>query len=479
VLLTVLSLFASALVFPSAAQAASDFDGLLHTSPTLFVYTDGATKSQKMDVSQSWYEALGQVYEKRLAQNIDWPTNFMTELDDIRSSGGSLGVFMHETTDGNTVEVLGSRDPHASCEFVGDASTGSFQCSSHSGYGFVHATYFTYNTYGGNGCFGSGMYVCSNDGMNMYAPPTVQTGTVGYVMWAPPVSQLSQYTFYYMHFDLTYPDGYPDSEKLPTSPPAAKYVAMGDSYSSGEGNAPFETGTATDMDNCHRSSVAYPRLLQSDSSLNLGKTAFVACSGATTTNVLNGGTGNGAWGENPQIDALSDGTQVVTVTVGGNDVGFSDYALACTETLCGPGTFDYSYIMGQINSSTFFGNLEGVYYSILNHAPNAQIYVSGYPYLAAENSDVCGHIDLTGAWAVENQLNSVIEDAVNDVRGSTPTTRIHYVNPNQSGSPFAGKYLCNGSASDFNGLSNPTVYSFHPNTDGQQDFKTVFAASIS
>jgi len=281
----------------------------------------------------------------------------------------------------------------------------------------------------------------------------------------------------------TNPPNYPTSPTsyagtlIPTATPSAEYVAMGDSYSSGEGNPSFEADTATGADNCHRSPVAYPRLL--DSALSLGTMAFVACSGATTSNVLSGGSAGGAWGEDPQINALSADTEVVTITIGGNDVGFTDYAIACTETLCGPETFDYDYIMGKINDSDFFDDLEATYESILTHAPNAQVYVSGYPFLAAEDSDVCGAVDLTGAWAVQDQLNEVTEDAVEDVQSTLLTTRLHYIDPNQTGSPFIGKHLCNGGASDFNGLTSPTAYSFHPNADGHEDFETVFENAIS
>jgi hypothetical protein len=277
-------------------------------------------------------------------------------------------------------------------------------------------------------------------------------------------------------FPTARPSGYA-GDPIPASEPHAKHVAMGDSFSSGEGNPSFEAGSATSTDKCHRSPVAYPRLL--NSSLNLGAMAFVACSGAKTSNVLHGGSADGAWGESPQIDALSDDTEVVTITIGGNDVGFTDYAIACTEMLCGPGSFDYNHIMGAINDSGFFDDLEETYESIFTHAPNAQVYVSGYPFLAAEDSDVCGAVDLTGAWAVQDQLNEVMEDAVEDVQSTLLTTRLHYIDPNQTGSPFIGKHLCNGGASDFTGLMSPVTYSLHPNADGHEDFESVFASAIS
>jgi len=139
--------------------------------------------------------------------------------------------------------------------------------------------------------------------------------------------------------------------------------------------------------------------------------------------------------------------------------------------------------MNAINASSFYDNLVATYESILTHAHNAQVYVSGCPYMATQTSDVCGFDDLTGTWAVESQLNAVISGAVNDVRAAIstglPTTHLHYVDPTLSSSPFAGKYLCNGGASDFNGLNLAhREYSFHPDAAGQQDFASVFVSQM-
>jgi len=135
--------------------------------------------------------------------------------------------------------------------------------------------------------------------------------------------------------------------------------------------------------------------------------------------------------------------------------------------------------MGAINDPDFYNHLVQTYETILNRAPNAQVYVADYPYLATEDSDVCGQTDLTGAWAVQGQLNAVIADAVEQV--AVGSSRIHYVDTNKPGSPFAGKHLCNGGESDFNGLVAPpnTAYSFHPSAAGQEDYATMFADAIS
>lgn len=273
--------------------------------------------------------------------------------------------------------------------------------------------------------------------------------------------------------NISYPTGY-EGEQIASSytPPPATYVAMGDSFSSGEGNPPFEAGTDTSSDKCHRSSEAYPRLLQADSSLSLGTTSFVACSGATTNDVLNGKDG-----ESSQLDALSENTETVTITVGGNDVGFSDYIQLCFAGSCGKGTSAYASMMSGIDDPYFELDLKATYLEILQNAPAAQVYVVDYPYLTAADATSCGLFDFSGGRSVQTELNGVIHDAVDAV--ASTDARIHYVNTNVAGSPFEGQYYCNGGTTDFNGLDSSHIeYSFHPNTQGQHDYATIVKGVI-
>lgn len=93
--------------------------------------------------------------------------------------------------------------------------------------------------------------------------------------------------------------------------PDAEYVAMGSSYAAGPG-----VGTPADSpDNrCRRSNDNYAHQLARLRQLRL---VDVSCGGATTRHIL------GPWNELPaQIDAVTAGTRLVTVTIGGNDVGF-------------------------------------------------------------------------------------------------------------------------------------------------------------
>jgi len=286
--------------------------------------------------------------------------------------------------------------------------------------------------------------------------------------------------------DPNYPSGYAGSA-VQTEVPKAEYVAMGDSFSSGEGNPAFEVGTDEDGGNkCHRSSQAYPRLLQNDSSLNLGATNFVACSGATTSDVLYGGVGSGNWSEGPQIDALSEDTQAVTITIGGNDVGFIDFATACTTGLCNFSTSAYSAIVGKITNN-LPSSLDGTFEKILSLVPSsAEVYVVGYPHIApelmptgpnsacfplngqADNPDPTLNDGATVRYVVD-LLNSTISDSVdtaNDVR-------LTFIDLNQVGSLFEGHDWCEQDRYFETVIVNQIEYSFHPTNDGHSAYKSI------
>jgi lysophospholipase L1-like esterase len=89
------------------------------------------------------------------------------------------------------------------------------------------------------------------------------------------------------------------------------YVAMGSSFAAGPAVA---TSADSPPNRCARSSENYAHQLARMRNLQLSD---VSCSGATTAHLL------GPWnGLAPQVDALRLDTQLVTVTIGGNDVGY-------------------------------------------------------------------------------------------------------------------------------------------------------------
>ncbi|MFJ9339594.1 SGNH/GDSL hydrolase family protein [Streptomyces sp. NPDC101733] len=139
------------------------------------------------------------------------------------------------------------------------------------------------------------------------------------------------------------------------------YVALGDSYSSGVGAGNYDGASG----NCKRTTRAYPALWAAAHSPQTF--SFTACSGARTGDVLAN-----------QLAPLNSGTDLVSITIGGNDAGFSDVMTTCvlqSESTC----------VSRVNQakayvdSTLPGQLDQVYDAIHSRAPGAKVVVVGYP----------------------------------------------------------------------------------------------------
>lgn len=104
----------------------------------------------------------------------------------------------------------------------------------------------------------------------------------------------------------------------PTVTPASRsrdygalYVALGASFSAGPGLPMQKRGVPA---RCGQSALSYPTLTAIRFRVSLHD---VSCSGATTENILRG------WNElPPQIDAVTSKTRLVTISAGGNDLGY-------------------------------------------------------------------------------------------------------------------------------------------------------------
>jgi len=261
---------------------------------------------------------------------------------------------------------------------------------------------------------------------------------------------------------------YPRSAAFAAQAGKANYVALGDSYSSGEGNPSFIA--PSDTDGCHRSFAAYPTLvaLASNSSLR----AFVACSGATTNDVVNGHDG-----EPSQLDSLDAGTDTVTITVGGDDAEFSDFAEECVIGTCDSASAQYQTTMEIIGDPLLLqASLESLFEQVRSATPNAVIDVVGYPDVVAPGGNCPTYLSSGEQIAVETVvtgLNNDLRTAVSD-SGSG----FQFIDPTVTGSPFDGHDLCSAD-SYFNGLSIPqTQYSFHPNAAGQAAYAELIANNM-
>ncbi len=206
------------------------------------------------------------------------------------------------------------------------------------------------------------------------------------------------------------------------------YVAMGDSYSSGEGAAEQYLGNSGDT-GCHRAPGAYSQDLMQDFTFQDGG-SFVACSGATTDTIQNGWHGEGS-----QLDALNPRTTLVTLSAGGNDAHFADVMTNCVlDAHFSPGDLWPGHKphpdkcqaqRGDIENSMndLFGGSPSKYQQFLEtvheKAPNARVIVVGYPHLfpspPTKGYATISKGDQEFLNGVEEEMNSKIRDTVNKV----------------------------------------------------------------
>ncbi|MCU1676122.1 MAG: hypothetical protein JWM93_880 [Frankiales bacterium] len=218
---------------------------------------------------------------------------------------------------------------------------------------------------------------------------------------------------------------------------AVDYVAMGDSYSSG-------TGTRTYFDSgCQRSVSAYPYLIKD----SLGSSfAFAACSGARTQDVLDN-----------QLGSLSATTKYGSISIGGNDAGFSTVVSKCAQPFVSCDS-EITNAQNYINN-TLPGRLDLVYNAIRSRAPNAVVAAVGYPRLF--NGTDCNALTFFSSDEM-TKLNATADMLANVTRARARAHGVSFVDVRQG---FVGHAVC-GSPEWLNGLSNPTGESYHPNAVG-------------
>lgn len=225
------------------------------------------------------------------------------------------------------------------------------------------------------------------------------------------------------------------------------YVALGDSYASGVGTRTYYS----DSGSCQRSPDAYGPLIAAARGYAL---SFEACSGATTADVISS-----------QLGPLSGSTSLVTITIGGNDAGFSTVITDCAAF--------YFPCQGAINSANSFiqnqlpALLDTTYSDVRGRAPAAHVVVLGYPHLFTAGGATCNFDALTSSH--EKELNQTADLLDQVIAARAAAHGFAYVDPR---SAFASHEICS-SLEWLNGLSLPISESFHPNVSGQADFASL------
>lgn len=171
--------------------------------------------------------------------------------------------------------------------------------------------------------------------------------------------------------------------------PPQSYVALGDSFTAGPLITPVDIGQL----GCLRSDANYPNLLKP----GMAQTVFrdVSCSGAQTRHMTQTQDVTPNPDNAPQLDALDANTTVVTIGIGGNDIGFSELAKTCAELgiragLSGSPCRNY-YNAGGVDQigqriATLRSRLRPVFDEIGRRSPRAKVFVIGYPAILPETT---------------------------------------------------------------------------------------------
>jgi lysophospholipase L1-like esterase len=220
------------------------------------------------------------------------------------------------------------------------------------------------------------------------------------------------------------------------------YAALGDSYSSGVGAGSYDPASGT----CYRGSNSYPTLWKKGHAV--AKYTFVACSGATTADVLN-----------TQISALPSTANLVTVTVGGNDAGFVDLVATCkiasAKVCSAAASVAVAYVRTVLPTK-----LTSTYAAIKAAAPNARLVVLGYPRLF-EEVGLCGVFSMTPANRVS--MNAAADALDTVIKSQAEGSGASFVDVR---SAFSGHGAC-ASTAWINGLVLVnTQNSYHPTAAG-------------
>ncbi|MFJ7149233.1 SGNH/GDSL hydrolase family protein [Streptomyces sp. NPDC100445] len=165
---------------------------------------------------------------------------------------------------------------------------------------------------------------------------------------------------------------------------ALDYVALGDSYTSGPG-IPRQVDAE-----CARSDHNYPSIVAERTEA----AAFtdVSCGGATTAEMWRAQGGNG-----PQLDALDRHTDLVTVQIGGNDVGFGPVIATCARLGAQDPAGDPCERAYHASGADELAlavvrtapKVDRVLRAVRARAPHARVVVVGYPDLLPDDGSGC------------------------------------------------------------------------------------------
>lgn len=285
------------------------------------------------------------------------------------------------------------------------------------------------------------------------------------------------------------------------------YLALGDSFASGEGASDYTPATNGDGNNCHISHNSYGLLLKDR--LGYSQSGSIACSGAKMKDIFT--ESDSYLNDDPQatgkveieydqeiFDNYLPGyrwqhsfvekykSKAITLSVGGNDINFGKKLQYCilTQYSCFEGAEQKASVLKEIKNQ--FDGLAKTYTDLKEISPDTRIYVVGYPSLVATTGDCALNVRLSEA---ERMLaDEITEDLNSVIKLSAQKAGVFYVDASDI---FNNYRLCEGDSwqQAVNGLTFGTDQpygigpissaSYHPNKLGHQLYADAIVAQTN
>jgi lysophospholipase L1-like esterase len=256
------------------------------------------------------------------------------------------------------------------------------------------------------------------------------------------------------------------------------YVALGDSYTS----APLVTDEAINPSGCMRSDEDYPELVAR--ALRPRSFTNMSCFGASTYDISHPQQASDR-ANPPQISALSPADTLVTVQVGGDDIGFSHIVATCgvlslTQLWKGAPCMEH-YTAGGTDTlaqaiARTAPKIVAMLTQIRQRSPGARILLIGYPDILPVSGNGCWPLvpiardDVPYLRTVETGLNAMLAASARKVG-------VSYVDTYQGS---IGHDACQSSDDKWVEGMIPTsrAMPMHPNAAGEQAMARVILASL-
>jgi lysophospholipase L1-like esterase len=253
----------------------------------------------------------------------------------------------------------------------------------------------------------------------------------------------------------------------------ATYVALGDSYTAG----PLIPNQSLDPLGCLRSDHDWPHVVAPQ--VKASTFTDASCSGATTNSMANE-QGVTPGPNPPQLDGVDANTKIVTLQIGGNDIGFSGIVKNCAtlDPFSSGCKGDYLVnghdLLAERIAATA-PKIDAVLAAIHRKAPQAKVFVVGYPTLLPATGSGCWPTvpilggDVAYLRTVAAGLNAMLKQ-----RALAAGDR--YVD---IATPSIGHDMCSSSKWVEPIVPTTAAAPVHPNATGMRNFGNVVAAAIN